>query len=138
MNFIEIIGMQHRSNSDMLSINFKYAMQLNEIEEIKIAQRRVKRNAQAKVRREMKKIKTFMLDIKVKIIFDKYPEKVYIKDLLKGPYTEPVINIKKIIDGYNEHDGYKLVEVIGSNITYLNNCQNLLSCQHSCTTRKHP
>lgn len=24
------------------------------------------------------------------------------------------------------------------NITYLNNCQNLLSCQHSCTTGKHP
>ena len=92
----------------------------NEVEQILTEQRRVKRNEQAKLRRQAKKMKTFMLNLKVEIIYDKYPDKIFVKDLIEGAFTEPAGNIQKIIDSYNEHDGYKLVKVIGSKVNYLN------------------
>ena len=43
---------------------------------------RIKANEKAREKRQTKKIKTFMLEIKVEIIYDKYPEKVFIKNLV--------------------------------------------------------
>ena len=89
------------------------------VEELK-EQNKTQQKIKQKQQRQIKKIKTFMLDLKLKITYDKYPNKVFIKNLVQGPFTEPIVKIQDIINSYNEHDGYKSVEVLESHINYLN------------------
>lgn len=64
-------------------------------------------------------LKTFTINLRLQIIYHKYPDKQYYEDKVIGPFTRPVKDIESIIKSYNYKESYKTFKVLTSQINYL-------------------
>ena len=83
-------------------------------------QEKTRRHAVRLTQKAENEVKTFTIDIRVQIIYHKYPDKIFYKDIVTDPFTRPVKDILGIINKFNDDEGYKSVKVISSKVNYLN------------------
>jgi hypothetical protein len=89
-----------------------------DLKQIKEKQEKIKIKKEKKEKKK-DETKTFMLELKLQIIYDLYPDKVYIKDVREGPFTKRMSEIPELIQSYISYDGYKTTKVIESKGEYL-------------------
>ena len=122
--------------------NIAYTMMMNEynkiVEQLQTQNNNIKKAA-AKEKREQKKIKTFLINLNLMIVYRKknsltgetYLSKPYFVTKTEGTYRQKINTIPSIVEKFNEDDGYKIVSVQDYNVEFMKlNIKNTSKLTH--------